>query len=482
MSQLQQTIFQQKRANIPDDEKSAQLALLDFLETLLPTVDEIVIKTPLQGKLDFSILSECKFDNIREIQLCPGQVTEIVHLPRTITTLHVGNNLLQSLADLPESLVVLDAPSNGFRRLDLSYLRHLKSAQVSDNELEELMLPVSIETVHCENNRLKVLDVNGLDNLRDLHCSGNPLLAIHNASSSVRIDMENNPVLEIEKRINKGKRSTSASSSSSLSNRGLPIPLYDAVHKYMEKKNQYETKLYAVLRKNADSMVNMKRSERRQHLRELRMRAPCIKCGRPVSTIFSNKNHVYRARCGDRKYPCELDVEIHREQCQDLIYSVGIVRDASEEIQQKLVELKMDSVFNYKSDKKVSDELETYKKELESDTLIYTSAKQDYDDLYLSEERKTKIDELRKEIFAINTRMQEILQTKRESMAGMSNRDLVLQDAIQLYVDELKPKQVELQQTMYEWMEFSWKLVQNHSRLSKRDYVLDDGKVVKYTW
>jgi hypothetical protein len=500
----QQSIFEQKRATIMNDfetsgnSNAAQLALLDFLEQLLPTVDEIVLKTPLQGSLDFAILSECKFDNIVGIVLHPGQVTRITNLPRTITRLHVADNLLQDLAELPDSLVDLDAKNNGFRALDLSYLRHLKSVHVSENELRELKLPQSVETVYCENNRLVELDLAGLDHLQTLHCSGNPVLVIRNAASQTQIHMENNPVSEIQRElqlsnVSENQRQLSNVSEKSKETSVIQVDLHVAIEMYMEKKNQYESKLKMILRKNADSMTtsNMKRSERRANLRQLRMLAPCIKCARPVTTVFSNRDRIYRAKCGDPKHPCELDVEIHAGFYQDLGYGLQLVREETEETKQKMIQLKMDSVFNYKTEKQALAQSEEYKKNYELDVWTLENVKQKYEDLQMSEERKDHVAKLQKQIYAIEAQIHQILDAKRTSSVSsiaLSEEARLTQDAMDLYVNELMPTHQELQRTVYEWMEMEcrgideYHLIEKHSKLMKRDDVLEDGKVVRYTW
>jgi hypothetical protein len=481
----QQTIFQQKRANVPDDEKSGQFALLDFLEHLLPTVDEIVLKTPLRGQLDFSILSECKFDNIRAIVLEPGEITGIVNLPKTIRTLHVPGNLLQDLVDLPESLVELHAPSNGFTSLDLSALSELKRAHLSNNELQDIRLPASLETLVCENNRLRELDLAGLDALRHLHCSGNPLLSIRHAQDHLEIDMENNPMVEIQKDRERNSKQKKGDHDQN-QNKNKDIDVQDALAKYMAKKNEYETKVKSMLETSAESMQKMKRAERRANLREIRMHAPCIKCARPVGTIFTNKKRVFKAVCGDPKHPCELSVEIHAGQYQDLLLGLSIISEECREVQQKMIEMKMDSVFNYnKDERQLAAAFNDYKEQYTLDMEIYKSAQQDYAELYVSEERQRKIDALNAKIFGIQTNIDQILleMKKMDTSNAVSKKPEAMRDAMRAYIDELIPARLELQHTVYEWMELEkGVLIERHSRLSKRDYVLNDAEIINNTW
>ena len=71
---------------------------------------------------------------------------------------------------------------------------------LSNNELTELTnLPESLETLECENNQLRELDLATTPNLKELICSNNPILILqHVPSSLTKIEMENNPFVNID--------------------------------------------------------------------------------------------------------------------------------------------------------------------------------------------------------------------------------------------------------------------------------------------
>lgn len=177
-----------------------QRDLFDFLENLLPTTTEIILQKPLEGELDFSILKKCHFDNITSLVFEPGRITHLKNLPPTITKIHIANNELKALSDLPENLVELNISSNFIQKLDLRPQLKLLMLEASYNELVELNLPLNIESVIINHNKLRELDLDGLTRLKKLHCNGNPLLSIQHYPNTIEdFLMENNPVLYIDK-------------------------------------------------------------------------------------------------------------------------------------------------------------------------------------------------------------------------------------------------------------------------------------------
>jgi hypothetical protein len=112
---MSNNFIQDRRQLILQDTTTAtsQRELLDVLENLLPTIDELVFREPLHGEIDFAVLKDCGFNNITSIVFESGDVTSVRNIPAQVTRLQISNNLLTHLEDLPESLTVLDAASNG---------------------------------------------------------------------------------------------------------------------------------------------------------------------------------------------------------------------------------------------------------------------------------------------------------------------------------------------------------------------------------
>ena len=103
-----------------------------------------------------------------------------------------------------------------------------------------------------------------------------------------------------------------------------------------------------------DELLHKKRSIHRQTYREYVAshglpKAPCVQCRRPVGTLFGIDNDRYTAVCGDTTSPCTLRIELYRSRHSKLTDLVDGHRAAAEELQEKIIQQKLDSVFEYVS-------------------------------------------------------------------------------------------------------------------------------------
>ena len=174
--------IQEERQYILAENNTAQQHLIDLLETLTPskTVD-LNITEALSGKLDFSILDSMGFKKIRSIHLGKGQITDIDHIPKTVSKLFCENNILISLENLPSTILEIHCSHNHISQIELTNLSALVKLNCTDNELAELEnIPETIEEIYCDNNYITQLDLDNLVNLKVLHCSNNKLMILRN--------------------------------------------------------------------------------------------------------------------------------------------------------------------------------------------------------------------------------------------------------------------------------------------------------------
>uniref|UniRef100_A0A6C0I0T4 Leucine-rich repeat domain-containing protein n=1 Tax=viral metagenome TaxID=1070528 RepID=A0A6C0I0T4_9ZZZZ len=466
-------IIEQKRRDILNDSSTAtsQRELLDILENLLPTVDSIIFKEPLHGDLDFAVMQECGFNNVTSLVFEAGDITSIRNLPKQITRIHIPNNLLAHLEDLPESLVDLNAAGNGLQRIDLSALQNLKSVNISNNELTELILSPSIETLLCENNKLVELDLDGMDTLKTLNCNGNPLLSITNFQDTIsNFTMESNPALEIRKKMDQTEKKEVKSN----------IEFKQALNQYFEIKNEYEetkkekkTILYQRYKKRGISKI-----ERRQLLNDYKM--PCVFCQRPVNTNFSIKGHIYKAVCGDEKSPCNLHIEIYSGEYKEIKEMLNFFRNLMEKEKEDIIKIKMDSLLNYKSEKK---SVKVFKKNLEEYNEIsdfFKIIEKDYEDLFFNKETDTKIKTKISNIFKLQEQMREMIDNyKRTSIEIGAGSQQMLSDIMLFYVEKLFPLYKNLHESKYPFKEIElsgnvdnpvFTLIQKSLEFNKLDY------------
>lgn len=482
-------ILQEKRENITEEDlitKSGQMELLNFLENLSPTTTEIVLNKPLQGELDFAILKECHYDNIVSIVLEPGEVMYIRNIPNKIRKLHVANNLLQNISDLPDSLLELNLNHNGIHKLDLTMLTSLVSLEASDNELVELKLPKSIHTVIINNNRIRELDLDGLTDLKKLHCNGNPLLVIRNFSDNINdFLMENNPTLQLLRASDETDDSSDSAGTYNKDKVTIDIDAEEAIQKYYELKETYEKNMATIKRSIYRSMPKKRqRDERLQLIKTTKY--PCVQCRRLVNTIFSKHDRVFKAVCGDESNPCNLNIEIHAGYYVNLNYAIQTFTEELEEKKENIIKIKMDSLFGYRTDnsavKKFKNEFEEY----ENCVNILKNANEDYNNLFFNKEKDEKIKEKSKKIFELQEEMKRLLkeyEMKQTQTRTDGEIQQNMEDIIALYTRELLPEYKNLQQLKYEFMEMDYengaKLISLPVTLSKRNYRIGDNSTVK---
>lgn len=462
-----------------------QTDLLDYLENLLPTSNEIVFNKPLQGELDFSILKDCHFDNITSITLESGEVTHIQNLPKTLLKLNVSNNKIEHLNQLPENIVDLNLSFNFVKKLDVKHCSKLVSLEASDNELVELHLPNEIESIMINNNKLQELDLNGLAKLKTLHCNGNPLLSIRNFPTTTIEDfrMENNPVVHIFNKIDPTDTKPTPIK--------INISAEDAIRKYYTLKQQYDSHVYLMKKKQYENARNVKNKNRKREIqREMSIhRYPCIKCGRPVNTLFSKKNEVYKVSCGDPSNPCGLDIEIHAAAYYPFHRVMDVFKNDLEDDKEEIIKLKMDTLFNYRTDKSAVTKFnKQYKRFMETEK-IYQETVDTYDSVFFGKEKKERIKEKTKTVFEIQETMRKLLNDyKKNTVNTEGEKQQKMRDIMMLYKNELLPACKNIQTMKHEVMEITTtesttatehRMISLPVGLSKMDYLLGDLPVVK---
>ena len=327
-------MIDEQRENIIEEDsihRTGQKDLLDFLENLLPTTDELILKSPLSGEIDFAILKDCHFDNVTAITLLPGEVTHVANIPSTILRLNLSGNKLKHLVDLPSKLIELNISKNGIEKLDLTNCKDLRILEASENELIDLKLPANIQQVYINSNRLRELNLDGLQQLNTLHCNANPLLSIRNFNEDTIRDfvMENNPVANI-------RRITDNES------KNVDVDVSKAINSFYAMKRNYDHNASQIRQKIYNSMPKRKQYEERKKAIQ-NVKIPCIKCGRPVNTTFSIKDKVYKVKCGDEKNPCELNLNVYAGHFTNDMHSMhSIISSDLEEVKQNIIKIKMD--------------------------------------------------------------------------------------------------------------------------------------------
>jgi hypothetical protein len=465
------SFIEEQRKNAQEN-NTAQSEFLDFLDHLNPQVNDISIREPLSGDLDFSVLKECNFSNITSLQFEKGNITSLKNIPEGITKLICMDNLLVDI-DLPASIVEVNVSGNGLKHIDFKELINLKELHICGNQFSTLYdLPKGLEILYCKNNQLKNIDLEGVENLKVLHCSNNPSLTIaHFPDTITDLNMENNPLLQIH------KEGDDDSDKSSDDNGENHADFMESLNTYFEMKTEYQKKVYE-MRKQVFNKAKSKKSAKKL-MAELKPK--CIHCDRPVGSLFSNEGRTYLARCGDTKNPCKLDIKIFAGEFGLLDHLLKTFQQDIQDKKQDIIKQKLDTLFNYIGEREA---ISLFKEKLEQYTEVNTFLKElidEYTVLHFDEERKEKIQKKMMHIEKIQERFNDLIEKYNQT----DNREL-LKDAMTIYINDIKPEMENLRMMKYETMEINkegsdYVMFQKEYRLDKLDFTFGSyPKVLKF--
>ena len=217
-----------------------------------------------------------------------------------------------------------------------------------------------------------------------------------------------------------------------------------AIEAYYSYKNKYTTELKKIQKKIYEK-TNISEQERKQ---ELKAKNPkCVNCGRPVGSIFSEKERHLKISCGDKSNPCELNFHVYigkKENINDLIENT---QEMIKEIKEKIIKLKLDLTYNYKTQDEIIEEFTTVKKEYIdlqkiNDSLVNKKIN------YLNEKENVKANE--ELFFHINNNINRI---KKAIDNYIENKNLQeITTIISIYNDELIEKYKEINKNKYKQM------------------------------
>ena len=228
----------------------------------------------------------------------------------------------------------------------------------------------------------------------------------------------------------------------------------------------------------------------------------CVQCKQLGGTIFTNKNNTYYAVCGNKRSPCNLNIEIYNGkyyntyELLDTFGSEELVRIRTDIICQK-----MDNLFKYDNEN-VS--LKKFKENMEDFTIMndeYNELVGKNNNLYKDEIRVEMAARKTQQIYRLISSIKELItQYKKDGNSQL------LKAAVEIQVKELDPEINNLRHLHYEIMEVELKkgkknktneegdeqeteivynqsyLFQRYASLQKTQVLIGGGKenVVKY--
>ena len=416
----------EKRNIIQRDNNTAQEIVESIFSKYSPSVAEITINKSLDGDIDFSFLSEQGFRSLRKLVFSEkGNITSISHLPSSLLTFKCSNQLLTEI-ELPTNIQSVNISFNYISKIpsDWHKLKQLRIIHAENNVIEVVeKLPERIRELYLSDNKIKYLDLKNCSELVVLHCANNNMLTIQNVPASiVDFKIEHNPVLEVFY----GDTPVPLKEASDKEDTNKKYDYVESIHKYFQLEAKYKYNISndkkLILGKSGIKVGEKIPKSVRQKLNEYIPK--CISCQRRVGSIFSLKNDIYSAICGDATHPCGLNIRIHRGGFLLIDDVLNENKKALEVMKDKIIRNKYDMVFQYLDEKKSVDEFRNMYDEYTLWSMHYKKSLDKYNSLYnnVHEEERynnqlTRVYELKDELNKL--RDQYVKDNKHEILVEM---------------------------------------------------------------
>lgn len=462
----------QERENV---ENTAQDYFEFYINYLSEDSREIVMKTPLYGDLDLSVLGD-NFPKLEKISFQEkGEITSIRGIPSTVKSFQCSNQFLVDLPAFPDGLEELILHHNYLDHIDVRNLTSLKILNVVHNQITAIEVhPDNIEELYLDYNEIAQLDLVGFHKLRVLHAVDNEMMTIRNIPASV-VDLQvvdGNRGIKVHYAFEPEKETGATEK-----------PYLDALKEYFYLKTKYETqaKKYRekILEKGLGSGIGIKIARKAAR----RAIPKCLKCKRNVGMIFKNEGQHYIGRCGDREKPCGFLIDLFRGNTSNHGVVLDTFRLETADIKEEIIIQKMDTLFGYEDERKTVESFQNIMEKFRSTSTIYKDYLDKHNDMYYSPHRR----ELVKNKMQVLQDLKKSILQHVEEYEKNGHRD-VLKTAVDIYAKQYVPEVANLRMLKYEIMESNYnaydkttELYQDVVSLAKRENAgIDPPAVVKF--
>ena len=409
-------IINEEIKEVLTNNNTAQERVLEIIEAANKQVSELVIKEPLSGDVDFSILEKNGFAFIDEIMLPEGKITSISNLPSRLKKLVIQGQLLTKIENLPASIVELNVSFNYLTKIDVSSLKNLEILNVANNKLASLTnLPESLKELYCNDNEITKMDFDKLYNLKKVNISNNKIITVDNLSEGVEeFLMENNPAITFQNSVVPNMEETEKD------NEGERVKDYEKyLNKYFQIKKKYDDEVY-----QTKLSIYQSYSKKEAKKRIANVMPKCVKCKRPGGTLFKYEDYTYYAVCDVKGTPCDLNIEIQTGDLASIEELYALYKEDSDKLKDSIIRHKLDALFNYVSE---SSSIDIFKKELTSyneTSEIFKDILNQYNEIYNSDYKKEKLNtlhfELKEKIQKYKSLLKEYQQTNNPELLSLA--------------------------------------------------------------
>ena len=126
----------------------------------------------------------------------------------------------------------------------------------------------------------------------------------------------------------------------------------NAVKKYYKMKSNYNNKYSRVKKELSSAGLSNRNIKKKLKKRKF----ACSNCKQLGGMIFTNKNRIMTAKCGQSETPCGLDLQIKLGRWMLLSAAVKMTRDGIALIKSDIIDLKLDLLFGLRTEEEIQEQ------------------------------------------------------------------------------------------------------------------------------
>ena len=231
-----------------------------------------------------------------------------------------------------------------------------------------------------------------------------------------------------------------------------------AVVRYYKLKGDYDAKYKNA--KNKITKSDLSLSEMRKKIKSMKMK--CINCKQNGGTIFTNKDGILTAKCGNTESPCALDIQIKRGKWMLLTKAADLSEQDIEVSKENIIDLKLDLLFGLRTEEQIASDFDESKRDykslvkqldmingvIESENTIKVGAPTKDEDSVRNIPIKEYLNIKKRQLKQLVTRFKSLVKEYMEEDEVLAKQDL-MQQAINIYTEQIFPIMTNIRESKY---------------------------------
>ena len=214
----------------------------------------------------------------------------------------------------------------------------------------------------------------------------------------------------------------------------------NTLNDYYQLKQEYE-KRWNKIKRRIKSM-NISNKDKRARLKKKKVK--CIQCKQPGGTLFTNKDGILKAVCGNKEKPCKLHIELKKGDWSLVPTKIEEAEQVLERLKKLIIETKLELLFGLEEESNVIKRFEQIKQKYENWYTHLVDLETLLEQNYNWKERKEDIVKDNLKLYTLNEEFKEATEEYEKS-----NNITNLQEAIEIYIKQILSVEKDLEYNKY---------------------------------